>query len=251
MPWWEPLAASVAFLTVFPVPRTHISAASLGKATALFPLVGAAIGAFLGGLGLLLDRVLPPAPTAALLLLVSATMTGALHLDGLMDTADGVLGAGTIERRLAIMRDSRVGAFGVVAGILIILSQFACLVELTGAARLLALTVALTMSRWAMTLALGLFPPARADGLGATFQAATGRRPLVVGTLTAAAVALVTGPLGMVAFAGGAVAALAGGYLLTRLLGGLTGDTYGALAVLVETLGLCLAVAVLAARSGS
>lgn len=249
--WWEPLAASVAFLTVFPVPRTDVSAASFGRATALFPLVGATLGVLLGGLGLVLDRVLLPAPTAALLLVTGTAVTGALHLDGLMDTADGVLGAGTAERRLVIMRDSRVGAFGVIAGILVILSQFACLVELTGAARLLALPVTLAMSRWVMTFALGLFPPARADGLGATVQAAMGRGPLVVGTLAAAAIALATGPLGIAIFASAAVVGLVGGHLLTRLLGGLTGDTYGALAVLVEVLGLYVAIAGLPAGSGS
>jgi adenosylcobinamide-GDP ribazoletransferase len=197
-----------------------------------------------------LDRVLPPAPTAALLLVIGTAATGALHLDGLMDTADGVLGAGTPERRLAIMRDSRVGAFGVSAGILVILSQFACLVELTGAARLITLVVVFATSRWVMTLALGVFPPARRDGLGTTLHAASGRGPLVVGTLLAAVIALASGPLGMMILAGGAVVALAGGHLLTRLLSGLTGDTYGALAVLTETLGLNLAVAVLPAGSG-
>jgi adenosylcobinamide-GDP ribazoletransferase len=168
-----------------------------------------------------------------------------------MDAADGVLGGRTVERRLEIMRESQVGAFGATAGILVILSQFACLTELTGADRFVALVAVFATSRWAMTLALVGFPPARADGLGATLQAGSGDASLAIGTLFALLFALVTSPLGAVIFAGGALVTLVGGYLLTRSLGGLTGDTYGALAVLVETLGLYLAVAILTGGTGS
>lgn len=243
-PWWGPLAGSIGFLTIVPVPHVDLSPAQMSRTLALFPLVGAALGALLGGLGVLLDRALPPGPVAALLLLTSAVATGGLHLDGLLDTADA-FGGRTPEERLAIMRDSRVGAFGIVAGVMIILAQFACLSALTGLARFVALVLAYTMSRWALLLALGLFPAARPEGLGAVFQAAASRGAVMVGTAVAAIVALVGGLFGIVALMASTLLAAAGGRLLTRRLGGLTGDACGALAVVSETAVLFVAVALL------
>jgi adenosylcobinamide-GDP ribazoletransferase len=244
-PWWGPIAGSVGFLTIFPVPHVDLPPAYLTRAIALFPLVGAILGALLGGLGLLLDRTLPPGPVAALLLAGGAIITGALHLDGLIDTADA-FGGQTPEQRLAIMRDSRVGAFGVIAGALILLGQFACLSTLTGYGRLAALVLAFTVSRWALLLALGLFPAARPEGLGARFHAATTRTACVVGTLFAIAVALAFREFGIAAFVAGALVAFLGGRLLTRRLGGLTGDACGALAVVTETTALFVTVAMTA-----
>ncbi|HEY3083015.1 MAG TPA: adenosylcobinamide-GDP ribazoletransferase, partial [Chloroflexota bacterium] len=183
-----------------PAPRVKATPRALASSAAFFPPVGAALGAALGGLGLLVEGALPPGPTAALLLTAGALLTGGLHLDGLMDTADGVLGGRTPERRLEIMRDSRVGAYGVIAAGLALLGQYACLAELSGKDRLLGLVVALTLGRWAMALALGLFPSARADGLGAAHLAEGSPGPAALATLgtlllvTAAASASATGP---------------------------------------------------------
>jgi adenosylcobinamide-GDP ribazoletransferase len=241
-PWWAPIAGSVGFLTILPVPHLNLPPAQLTRAIALFPLVGALLGVLLGALGLLLDRVLPAGPTAALLLAASAIVTGGLHLDGLIDTADA-FGGKTAELRLAIMRDSRVGAFGVIAGALVMLGQFAGLSTLTGFARLVALILAFTLSRWALLLALGLFPAARPEGLGAAFHAAATGAACIAGTLFAFVIALVFREIGLAAFAASAVVALGGGRLLAKRLGGLTGDSCGALAVATETTALFVAVA--------
>jgi adenosylcobinamide-GDP ribazoletransferase len=212
------------------------------RTIALFPLTGALLGAFLGGLGLLLDRALPPGPTAALILVAGTVASGGLHLDGLLDTAD-TLGGHTPEERLAIMRDSRVGAFGVVAGVLTILAQFACLSDLSGFSRFVALVLAYTISRWTLLLALGLFPAARPEGLGAAFHAAASRGAVLFGMIGAAVVVLLCGLLGIVALVASTLVLAAGGLLLTRRLGGLTGDACGALAVVTETVVLFVAVA--------
>ncbi len=241
--WWAPIALGGSFLTVLPVPRVEASPRALAKAIALFPVVGAGLGALLGAVGLAFDGVLPPGPVALLLLAASVVLTGGLHLDGLMDTADGVFGGRTIERRLEIMRDSRIGSFGVVAGALVLIGQYACLAELIGTGRLTALVVAFGLSRWVLAVALGVFPPARSTGLGATFREAGGRGPLAVATLVAAGVALAAGALGVVAFVVAAAVALLGGRFLAKHLGGLTGDTYGALGAIAETLVLYVAVA--------
>ena len=242
-PWWGPIAGSIGFLTVIPVPRVAMSPTHTQRSLALFPLVGAGIGALLGGLGIALSQILPAGPIAALLIAAGALVSGGLHLDGLMDTADGLGGGRTPEQRLTIMRDSRVGAFGVITGGVALLGQFACLSELTGHARFTALVVAATMSRWAMLLALVIFPAARTSGAGATFHAAATRTAGIAGTLFVVLLAFVSGQLGAIALAASTVVVLGCGHLLARQLGGLTGDSYGAIAVVTETVVLFVAVA--------
>ena len=242
-PWWSPLAVAIGFLTVIPVPGVVVAPSVAGRAAATFPVLGALVGLGLGGIGLLLDRVLPAGPVAALLIAAGVLVSGGLHLDGLMDTADGLAAGRSREQRLAIMRDSRVGAFGAMAAILAILAQFACLSELTGAERLLALVVAAATSRWAMLAAMALFPPARPDGLGATFRSGVSPTIAGVGTLVLLGLVLYARPFGAIALMAGTGVVLVVGNGLTRRLGGLTGDTYGAIAVVTETVVLFAAVA--------
>lgn len=245
-PWWAPAALSWAFLTILPAPAVEASAGALGRAIALFPVVGAAIGLGLGGLGLALDRLLPPGPVAVLLLAAGVILTGGLHLDGLMDTADGVFGARSPERRLEIMRDSRVGAFGVAAGALVLLGEYASLAELSGVARLVALVAALSASRWGLALAIARFPSARPGGLGAAFQRVGARRPTILAaSMLALGISIACGVVGLAGLVGTVLVVMGIGQFLANRLGGLTGDTYGALAVTAEILILYLAVAAL------
>jgi adenosylcobinamide-GDP ribazoletransferase len=232
-----------SFLTVLPFPSGPYDRRALVAGVALFPVIGIALGAALGALGLALDLALPPSVTAVILLVAGVLATGGLHLDGLMDTADGVFGGATPERRLEIMRDSRVGSFGVLAGALALLAEYACLGQLTGMRRFVALVVALAMSRWALALALGVFPSARATGLGATFRADAGWRSIAVATVIAFALAAAFGVIGLSGMVTTAATVAVGGRFLTGRLGGLTGDTYGALAVLSEVLVLLVVVA--------
>lgn len=242
--WWHAVALSASLLTTLPVPRVEVGRAAFAAASALFPLVGLALGLALGAVGLLLDRVLPAGPVAAVVLLGGVLLTGGLHMDGLMDSADGLFGGRTPERRLEIMRDSRVGAFGVLAGVLALLTQYACLAELTGTARLVAIALAMTLGRWVMALALGLFPAARTDGLGASFRTGRAPVPLAIGSLVALAVGVGAGTVGLIGLAAAAGVAFLGGRFCAGRLGGLTGDTYGALAVAAETLVYLTAVGV-------
>lgn len=245
--WASPLV-SWSFLTTLPAPAVRVGPRSLAGAIALLPLVGALLGAALGLLGLALDHAFPPDLVAVVLLAISAVVTGGLHLDGLMDTADGLFGGATVERRLEIMRDSRVGSFGVIAGVLALLAEYATLSHLQGLVRLGVLVLSFGLSRWAMALAIGLFPPARAAGLGATFRAAAGVPSLVVATAIAAVVAALLGSTHPIFAASSlllvALLVLAGGRFFVHRLGGLTGDTYGTLAVLAEVLVLFAATGV-------
>ena len=107
-------ALAVAFLTIVPV-RVRDPNASLARAAAFFPLVGAAVGAAAGGIRVAFQPLLGTGPATVLALVVLVGLTGALHQDGLADTADGLGARGDRDRRLAAMRDSAIGAFGVLA----------------------------------------------------------------------------------------------------------------------------------------
>ena len=234
-PWWAPLALGISFLTVLSAPHVDVDLATMRRTVPLFPVIGAALGAAVGLLGFALDRVLPAGPTAALLLLAGMVLTGGLHLDGLLDTVDGVFGGSTPQRRLEIMRDSRVGAFATLAAVAVLLAQFSCLSEVTGTERLVALTLAGGFGRWTIVAAMSVYPGLRAAGLGVTFQGAASPSTLVLGSIGAALLAVAARPAGLVAWVGAALVLLLGGRLLVARLGGLSGDGYGALAVLTET----------------
>lgn len=241
--WWDPPVLAWSFLTALPAPWIEADPASLAVATAYFPVIGIVLGAVLGALGLLFDRVLPTGPVAALLLSLAAVVTGGLHLDGLMDTADGVFGGRTRESRLEIMRDSRVGSFGALAGTLNLLVQFACLSDLTGVSRLVGLALALGLGRWSMVIALHAFRPARETGLGAAFRSKSQWWPLLAATVIAGALGGAVGWPGIAALVAIGVFTLLAGRYLTARLGGLTGDTYGAIAVLSESIALLVTLA--------
>jgi adenosylcobinamide-GDP ribazoletransferase len=189
--------------------------------------VGAWVALWLGSLlaGPLLGAV------AALATL--AVLTGGLHLDGLADCADGLLVAGSRERRLEIMRDPRLGTFGVVALVLVLLADAAVLQRLGVHAALPALVAAGAFSRLAMLAVLVALPYVRLEGLGLA-PAGRGRRDLALGALLAAPVLFLDwrhAALGVVlaSLAAGGVALLA-----RNRIGGATGDVYGAVSEIAQ-----------------
>jgi len=202
-----------------------------GDAAWAFPLVGAGIGG-LAGLAFLLVQLLGLGdwPAAVLAVLASIVLTGALHEDGLADTADGLIGGHDRNQRLAIMRDSRHGTFGVVALVLSALLRAAALVGIGDPIHAgLALIAAHAASRAALPVAMFVLAPARADGLGA----AAGR-PSALLAIGALAIGLLTtlaalGPMrGATAFGLAGAAIFAMGVLAHRRIGGYTGDVLGA-----------------------
>jgi adenosylcobinamide-GDP ribazoletransferase len=224
-------ALAVAFLTVVPIRAAAPGPRGIGGAAAWFPLVGAAVGALAGGVRAAADPLLGATPATLLALVALVGATGALHQDGLADTADGLGVRGDRERRLAAMRDSAVGAFGVLALIGWTLLMLAALAPLPVHRALAALIAAAALARWAALLHAAATPPARPEGLGATFQ--PGRTAL-------AAAALACGPLPGLAALAAALAATALSVLTARrALGGRTGDTLGATVALAEA-AICL-----------
>jgi adenosylcobinamide-GDP ribazoletransferase len=221
------LGLAFAFLTIVPV-RLRGAVPPLGAAAPWFPLVGAGVGAVAGGVAWLAQPSLGAGVAAALGAGVLVVLTGALHIDGLADCADG-LGArvGDRDRRLAIMRDSTIGAFGAVAVGLWLVLLVSALGALGRDDAFSALIVATTSGRWAALLHAVTAAPARPDGLGAAFDVAA--VALAIATLTAAGAAIgLEGIDGLAALAAAAVVAGLMTLWARRALGGRTGDTLGA-----------------------
>lgn len=227
------LLAALGFLTRVPVPPAVFDdARARAQSLAWYPLVGLLLGAVLAALAWLL-RGTPPLLAAALLLCAWVWLSGAMHLDGLADSADAwVGGLGDRARTLEIMKDPRSGPIGVAAVGLLLLLKFAALASLPPGGWP-ALLLAPLLGRSALTLAFLSLPYVRAGGLGSALAGAP-RAACVVALLLAGAACLLPGWRGLA----GTCAALLVFALWRRAclqrLGGMTGDTCGALAELVE-----------------
>lgn len=232
-------AAAIQFLLVSPrFVRRAFSAAELGRSTAFFPLVGALLGGLLAGTDALLAAIFSLEVRSALLLVLWIVLTGGLHFDGLLDACDGLLGGTSREQRLQIMRDERTGAYAVAGGALILLIMFSALNSI-GAERWAALLLAPVLGRCGVSLCLAAFPYARREGLGwdikNNMRSSYGAAAALV---TLALVGLVGWRLQNLAAVAALLSAVASGWLAIRFvlsrIAGMTGDTYGAICMLVE-----------------
>ncbi len=230
------LLTALRFLTVFPVPgKDRTGSVNIGKSQPFFPVVGIIIGLILIFANWLLRYILPVSVRVVLLTIMSTVINGSLHLDGFIDTCDGLAGHKTPEERLKIMKDPHVGAFGVAGGILLILLKYVSLSSQSVFILTRALLLSPVLSRWAMVYAIYAFPSARTEGLGKAFKdGATGSGFIIATVITLAAVAISGGPAGLIIFAGvlGIVYIFAG-FLKTKF-GGLNGDSYGAINEVAE-----------------
>ena len=215
-----------AFLTRLPGGVHPEAEESMVPATPWFPVVGLVLGGLLGGVYLGLSEVTSPVVAALLAVGLGAIITGAFHEDGLADTFDAA-GGFHAERRLEIMRDSRIGTFGTLALIVATGLKVAALASLDGADGLGALVAAHSLGRASALLVMGAGPEARADGLAATAAGLRGRPLLVVLALFAAG-ATAVGPPTAAAAAGSALVAVGAVVGARRWLGGTTGDVLGA-----------------------
>jgi adenosylcobinamide-GDP ribazoletransferase len=221
--------AALSFLTVLPAgDLAGITGADVGRGIVFFPLIGAGVGAAAALAAWAAAAVLPPLVAGLAAAAAGAVLTGALHLDGLADTADGYAGR-TRERALAIMRDHAVGSYGAVALVLDVGLRAAAVAALVARPHgLLWLVAAGALSRSASAGLGVLLPSARPDGLGRVLEGA-GRVRVAVAAAAALAIAgLCAGWPGLAAGAGVAVVAALWGWRCVRRLGGATGDTLGA-----------------------
>ena len=244
------MRAALGFLTILPVaPR---DAGSLASARGWFPAAGLLLGLVLACLDLLMQwgyplfteehREFPPVLSASILVVALAVLTRALHLDGFMDCCDALFGGFDRERRLAILRDSHVGAFAVVGAVSLLLLKVAAIMALPTAGRFWILLLFPCLSRWGMLLVLEFFPYARRQGIGVPFQPSGARWQLLGGLMVAvAATVALAGPGGLALLAIATLVAVGLAWWTSRLLGGVTGDVYGAVNEFVEAMVLILA----------
>ena len=232
------LARAVSFLTPF----VNRGGAPSPESMTYFPLVGAGLGLLTGGLWRSARRVLAPLPAAVVVVTADAVLTGALHLDGLADTADGLLAHVPAKGRLAIMAEPEVGTFGAVALELALLGRTAAFAAVEPSP---VLTAALwSCSRSLMVIGSRALPYAREEGLASNFLAGEGSGdgavPAALAGMAAAGLAawLSHGRRGFLAVACGSAAGAAVLALAQRRLGGFTGDVLGAAGVTCETVGL-------------
>lgn len=228
-------AAALQFLTVYPaLVHSQIAARELGASVGYFPLVGLLLGLSLAAFGWVARAVLPLSVACALVIGAWELFTGALHLDGFLDSCDGLFGGRTPADRLRILRDHRVGAYAVAGGVIVLLLRYSAL--LAAGLPLTGLVLAAVCGRWTISLSLVALPYARPDGLGRAMKDHAGPAQAAVATVTALAVLVTLGGLtGLIAAAAAALIAAAWAVVVMQRLPGMTGDTYGAACVLVET----------------
>src|SRR6185503_10199095 len=228
------LIAAFQFLTIFPtLIKRMFTSQEMGRAVGWFPLVGIVLGLALYGVNYSARLIFPASLSAALTLFAWVIFTRAFHLDGFMDTCDGLFGGWTPERRLEIMKDSRVGAFGMAGGVLALLTEYAALHSTLNLFP--ALMLSTTLGRWVSPLVIYAFPYAREDGLGIEMKRNVSLREVLIATLITAITAwFISGWLGFALMLGTALLGFLVALYAMRLLPGLTGDIYGTVTTLVE-----------------
>lgn len=240
--------AALVFYTRLPLPISgELPFAGVAH---LAPLIGLVIGSILGFFDLALAQAgFPSLVQSSLVVAAWVWLTGGLHLDGVMDTADGLAASPDLDRRLAVMTDSNTGAFGVMAGVIVLLLKVTALAAISFHPEL-ALVLAAGWGRWGQLVAIASYPYLKATGKGAfhktsvrsfrsTFLNGGLLMVLTLGVVMTRWEAL---PLGktLALITSGCSLALIIGAWFQRQLGGHTGDTYGATVEWTEALFLCL-----------
>lgn len=239
------LLAALRFLTVLrlPSPKDETSE-DVGRSTLWFPVGGLIIGFILAGLNWVFNLFLPGLIANGLTIVSLVLLTGAMHLDGVADTFDGLAGNKPAEERWKVMHDSRTGAFGMVAVVLLLVIKFYLLNTIPAGMIAPVLILTPVLGRWSMAYAISAFPYAHKEGLGKAFKdAATHGRLIIATVITVGLAVLLTWWAGLgYYYIAGIVLPLVIWLFVTGLalyfknkFAGLTGDTYGAINEIAET----------------
>lgn len=227
------------FLTRIPIKtQNQWSPDSFSQSVKFFPIIGGIIGLLLAGIvygaQALWGTNLPMHLLAIGLILIEIIITGGLHCDGLMDTIDGVFSGKPREKMLEIMKDSRVGAFGAMSFCLLIFIKYSLIMDMDSMLLPLAILVMPIVGRMAVVVAITLYPYARAEGLGKAFYQSAHKYTLYVAGILSSLLLI---PLGKIVIISGVIG-IAFAFLfseyVSKRLGGLTGDVYGAIIELTE-----------------
>lgn len=248
------------FLTRLPVPSSrNFQPRWLGESLRYFPLVGGLVGLANVAVWRLSSLAFPKTVAVGLMLAASLLLTGAFHEDGFADTCDGLGGGDTRERALAIMKDSRIGAYGAIGLVVLLLLKWSALIALPGAAFAVIVVAAHVVSRWCAIGLVWALPYARAEGEGKSrsfegglsaaqwlLSGAIGATAIAVAMLASPlAASLVLAPAAAVGLAGAAGMALLAALYVSKRIGGYTGDCLGAAQQLSELAFVLGALAIL------
>ena len=229
------LRTAFGLMTTLPIKLPDVwSTGDSGRAAVWYPLVGLVIGvltwlAWKGSMFVFHSLV-----AGVVTLVVWVVLSGGLHLDGLADCCDGLLVSAPLERRLEIMKDPHVGAFGVIGLILVLFLKAAALTSLTSLSSV-AILLAASLARWCI-LPAGLLPLARPSGMGADFALGFRRSFLFWGALIPLAIAILLGLHGILSVLTGLGAAVLLLWFAKSRIGGVTGDVFGLVVEIVEVI---------------
>ena len=287
-----PFFIALQFLTRLKiVNQTEWSVEDFGKSVVAFPYVGLIIGLILALLYGILSPFIPLVPLMLILVIAEFLITGGLHADGLMDTSDGLFSGRERDRKLEIMKDSRIGSFGVVAFVFVTLLKWQLLTAIPTAEFIpMALIMMPLMSRWSLVLSIRSYPYAREQGMGAAFANLAPKHVITYNTLSTFFMPIVILLIGVILYTllygvysifsvadvgyvvglGVLVYATLGifqinivsmiiTYIINRILnhyivkqlGGTTGDTYGFVVEVTEVLLLLIYIIILSVLSTS
>ena len=213
------------------------SAGDSGRASVWYPFVGLVISAITWLAWKGANLVSPAWVAGVITLAVWIVLTGGLHLDGLADCCDGLLASTSVERRLEIMKDPHMGAFGVIGLILVLMLKAAALTSFASLAPAssFGILLAASLGRWCI-LPAGLLPLARPSGMGADFAQGFQRSFIIWGAILPLAIAILLGVRGVLSALVGLVAASLVLWLAKSRIGGVTGDVFGMVVEVVETI---------------
>jgi adenosylcobinamide-GDP ribazoletransferase len=232
----KPFLNALKFLTLFPVgSKDLLEKRDFAKMMALFPVAGLAIGLLLAVSGEAMRHFFPDMLTAAILVVMLIGLTGGLHMDGLADTFDGMAGGRDAAGKLAIMKDSRIGTMGVLAIVSIFILKLQLIALIPGDLRFVALLTMPAFSRWSMLIPVKFFTYARREGTGKIFFESITSSAFAIATLLMLVIAAACLKL-----PGFCILVTVGGFtflwslLVSRQIGGITGDVVGATNELIE-----------------
>jgi len=235
------LLTAFNLMTTLPLPASKDwQTGDSGRASVWYPFVGLIIGGLTWLMWMGASRLFSPPVAGILTLILWVTLTGGLHLDGLADCCDGLLASTTVERRLEIMKDPRLGAFGGIGLVLTLLLKAAVLSSLTPQSAL-GILLAASLARWCI-LPAGLLPLARPSGMGADFKAGFRNWFIAAGAIIPLALSITLGTRGLVSLAAGLIAAALVLRLAKSRINGVTGDVFGMTVEVVEVVSLLVFV---------
>lgn len=228
---------ALQFLTILPVKITSEPKESdFGKSLLYFPVIGILIGLVLSTT-VFLRSLLPNLVIGVIILIISIVITGGIHLDGFADTCDGFYGSNRKEKILQIMRDSRVGTMGVVGVVCLLLLKFTLIVSIPQRILWKVLIMMVVFARWSQVLACYISNYARKEGKAKYFIEHAGKKEFFMGILlTSGLFFLLMQIKGVLLFFISLVPILLLINCIKRRIGGMTGDTLGAVNEIAEVL---------------